>query len=232
VRPRAVIFDAGHTLLEFDYTRLVAELSTCGHDVTRAAVATAEQIARRRLDEERGAAGVRTRTGEGRYIKYLLEHLGIRDEATAKTIAEWRRGFNLPVGLCHQADPEALAAVRAVREAGLAVGVISNSNGSVAVALDRAGLGAHLDFVIDSTVVGVAKPDPRAFQLGLDAAGVAAGDAVYVGDSYHVDVVGARAVGMRGVLFDPGACWGARDCPVAAGLRAAVDLALDRGETR
>jgi FMN phosphatase YigB (HAD superfamily) len=49
---------------------------------------------------------------------------------------------------------------------------------------------------------------------------------VYVGDSYHADVVGARHAGMRGVLFDPGGCWGARDCASAAGLRAAVELAL------
>jgi len=159
-------------------------------------------------------------------MKYLLEHLGIASDATAKAIAEWRRSFNVPIGLCHQADPEALDAVLAARRAGVAVGVISNSNGSVRAALDKAGLGPHLDFVIDSTVVGVAKPDPRAFQLGLDAARVSAGEAVYVGDSYYVDVVGSRKVGMRGVLFDPGGCWGTRDCPVATGLRAAVDLAL------
>jgi FMN phosphatase YigB (HAD superfamily) len=49
---------------------------------------------------------------------------------------------------------------------------------------------------------------------------------VYVGDSYYVDVVGSRNVGMHGVLFDPGACWGARDCASASGLRAAVEIAL------
>ena len=223
---RAVIFDAGHTLLEFDYALLVEQLRACGHDVARADAIAAEQIARKRLDEERAEAGVRTRTGEGRYMKYLLERLGITDEATRSSVAEWRRSFNPPVGLCHQADPEALDAVRAVHDAGLVVGVISNSNGSVRMALDKAGLGEHLDFVIDSTVVGVAKPDPRAFQLGLEAARVAPEDAVYVGDSYHVDVVGARAVGMRGVLFDPGGCWGARDCHVATGLRMAAALAL------
>jgi FMN phosphatase YigB (HAD superfamily) len=160
---RAVIFDAGHTLLEFDYPLLVAQLQACGYSVNRADVVAAEQHARMRLDEERAADGARRRTGEGRYMKYLLERLRITDDATSKAIADWRRNFNLPVGLCHQADPEALDAVRAVRDAGLVVGVISNSNGSVRMALDLAGLGEHLDFVIDSTVVGVAKPDPRAF---------------------------------------------------------------------
>src|SRR5262249_53895356 len=95
------------------------------------------------------------------------------------------------------------------------------------MALERAGLTAHLDFVIDSTVVGIAKPDPRVFHLGLGEAGVTPAEGVYVGDSYHVDVVGARQVGMRAVLFDPGRLWDIPDCPTARGLHEAVDLALD-----
>jgi putative hydrolase of the HAD superfamily len=82
-----------------------------------------------------------------------------------------------------------------------------------------------LDFVIDSTVVGIAKPDPRVFALGLQAAGVEAREAVYIGDSYFVDVVGARGAGLGAVLFDPGGVWGARDCPSVAGLREAADRA-------
>jgi FMN phosphatase YigB (HAD superfamily) len=107
------------------------------------------------------------------------------------------------------------------------VGVISNSNGSVRLALERAGLAGELDFVIDSSVVGVAKPDPRIFGLGLLAAGARAGETVYVGDSYFADVVGARRAGLGAVLFDPGRLWGDRDCAVATGLCAAVDLVLD-----
>ena len=92
-------------------------------------------------------------------------------------------------------------------------------------ALERAGLAPLLDFVIDSTVVGIAKPDPRVFALGLQAAGVDAHEAVYIGDSYFVDVVGARGAGLGAVLFDPGGVWGARDCPRAAGLSEAADRA-------
>ncbi|HTK89418.1 MAG TPA: HAD hydrolase-like protein [Verrucomicrobiae bacterium] len=59
----------------------------------------------------------------------------------------------------------------------------------------------------------------------LEAAGVAPAEAVYVGDSYFVDVIGARRAGLGTVLFDPGGVWGPRDCVVAAGLRAAVEQA-------
>ncbi|HEY3187375.1 MAG TPA: HAD family hydrolase [Solirubrobacteraceae bacterium] len=227
-RIRAVVFDAGHTLLEMDYAALAAYLRSRGHERGEAAVIDAERRARMRLDVERATPLGRERTGAGRYVRYLLDALGIVGDAERSAVAEWRRGFNVPVGLCHRADAEASAALRRARDAGLVVGVISNSNGSVRVALERAGLADRLDFVIDSTVVGIAKPDPRVFGVGLQAAGVSAGETVYVGDSYFVDVVGARAAGLGAVLFDPGRVWGDRDCPVATGLGAAVDLVIDR----
>jgi FMN phosphatase YigB (HAD superfamily) len=223
---RAVLFDAGHTLLEADYAAVTDLLVARGHAVTAAMVAAAERRGRMRLDHEQAAQPTRARTGGGRYVRYLLEALAISDADEQRAVTEWRRGFNLPVGLCHRADGEARDALARARAAGLATGVISNSNGSVRAALERAGLGEHLDFVIDSTVVGIAKPDPRVFHLGLKEAGVAPAEAVYVGDSYFVDVRGAREVGMGAVLFDPGRVWGPRDCPVADGLRAAVALAL------
>ena len=223
---RAVVFDAGHTLLEMDHARLTAYLGSRGHDLSEAAVTEAERRARMRLDTERAAQASRERTGEGRYVRYLTEYLGIADDAERHAIAEWRRGFNVPIGLCHQADGEAPKALQRARDAGLIVGVISNSNGSVERALEIAGLAPLLHFVIDSSVVGISKPDPRVFALGLQAAGTAPAETVYVGDSYFVDVVGARRAGLGAVLFDPGRTWGARDCAVAAGLCAAIEHAL------
>ena len=222
---RAILFDAGHTLLEFDYPLFADRLKARGHRADAAAVMAAERGARMRLDVERAEQASPGRTGEGRYVRYLLDALGIADEAERRAIAEWRRGFNAPIGLCHQADPEAAPALERARARGWAVGVISNSNGSVARALEIAGLSKHLDFVIDSSAVGVSKPDPRIFAMGLEAAGAAPAETVYVGDSYFVDVVGARRAGLDAVLFDPGGVWGARDCAAAPGLRAAVEQA-------
>src|SRR5229473_2900626 len=50
-------------------------------------------------------------------------------------------------------------------------------------------------------------------------------------DIYSVDVLGARAAGIRAVLLDPGGCWGARDCEAVPDVLAAVRLVLD-GTTR
>jgi FMN phosphatase YigB (HAD superfamily) len=226
VSVRAVLFDAGHTLLAADYAALTAAVRACGRDVAERDVVDAERRARVRLETERDAQGSRARTGAGRYLRYLLEGLGVSNESEHAALSAWRRGFNLPIGLCCRADPDAVAALTRLRQAGLVTGVISNSNGSVALALERAGLMPYLDFVIDSTVVGIAKPDPRVFHLGLEAAKVSASEACYVGDSYPVDVRGARAVGMGAVLFDPGDAWGPRDCARAPALITAAGLAL------
>lgn len=51
--------------------------------------------------------------------------------------------------------------------------------------------------------MGVEKPDPRIFHLGLREAGVAPAGAVYAGDLCSVDVLGARAAGLDGILLDP-----------------------------
>ncbi len=227
-RLRAIFFDAGNTLLRMDYPVIAGHLAARGHPVGAAQVEEAELRARVRLDPHLApGASTESTTIHGRYLRYLLEHLGITDEDEVQDIARWRRGYNLPVGLWNQADPEAEAALRRVKGAGIVAGVISNSNGSVRSILEETGLAVHLDFIIDSSVVGVEKPDPLIFRLGLEAAAVAPEEAVYVGDLYSVDVLGARGAGLDGVLLDPRGFWGARDCRLARGLTDAVRLSLE-----
>jgi putative hydrolase of the HAD superfamily len=57
--------------------------------------------------------------------------------------------------------------------------------------------------VIDSHVIGVAKPDPAIFAPALEVLGVPADRVAYVGDSVTMDVGGARAAGLLPVLLDP-----------------------------
>jgi putative hydrolase of the HAD superfamily len=57
--------------------------------------------------------------------------------------------------------------------------------------------------VVDSEVVGIQKPDPAIFELALEALGVDAGRALYVGDTVRNDVVGAERAGLTPVQIDP-----------------------------
>jgi putative hydrolase of the HAD superfamily len=224
---RALIFDAGNTLLRINYAAIAEQLALLGIRKSQEAVAQAEYRARVRLDPHLAPGrSTESRSVAGSYFRYVLEELGVTDPETVRAVAEWRQEYNLPVGLWHLPDPEALTALRLARDAGCVAGVISNSNGSVRSILEETGLAAHLHFILDSAVVGFEKPDPRIFLMGLAEARVEPREAVYIGDLYSVDVLGARAAGIAAVLLDPGGFWGERDCPVARSLVGAVRLAL------
>jgi len=90
-----------------------------------------------------------------------------------------------------------------LRGAGLKLAVVSNSEGTIEQMLSEIGLRELFVTVIDSSVVGFTKPDPRIFALALERLGVDAGDALMVGDSPSADVDGAHAVGIRAALIDP-----------------------------
>jgi putative hydrolase of the HAD superfamily len=110
--------------------------------------------------------------------------------------------------------------LRALAALGLPMGVVSNSDGSVEGDLRREGIcyapggadpagtgsaeGVPMGIIVDSAVVGVAKPDPRIFSFALDALGVPAdGTVLHVGDSLRYDVAGALAAGLQPVHMDP-----------------------------
>ena len=226
-RPRAALFDAGNTLIRMDYGAIAAALSAYGVVVDPGTVEDAELRARVRLDPYLAPGASTESVGtHDRYLRYVLEHLGVTAAATVEAMEGWRRGYNAPTGLWILADPAAAPALARAKAAGLVVGVISNSNGMVSRTLESVGLGTWIDFVIDSSVVGVEKPDPRIFSMAVERAGVAPGEASYVGDLYSVDVLGARAAGLQGVLIDPRGYWGPRDCPRARDAAHAVRLLL------
>jgi putative hydrolase of the HAD superfamily len=91
------------------------------------------------------------------------------------------------------------------------IGIVSNADGSVeADLLDTeicqvgAGAGAPVAVIVDSHLVGVAKPDPSIFDHALPALGAIDRSRVaYVGDTVRNDVNGARAAGLIPVQIDP-----------------------------
>lgn len=95
--------------------------------------------------------------------------------------------------------PRMLAAVRALRRAGLRVGALTNNwHGS-----PSAGLRAHFDVFVESRLVGLRKPDPRIYALALRALGVAAAATVFL-DDIGRNLKAARALGMTTIkVADP-----------------------------
>jgi len=107
--------------------------------------------------------------------------------------------------------PEAVSALQAFAEAGMPMGVVSNAGGQIAEVLVRSGvcqLGVGelvpMRVIVDSHVVGVAKPDPRIFDFALAAFdGIEPARIAYVGDSVTMDIAGGLAAGLHAILLDP-----------------------------
>lgn len=90
--------------------------------------------------------------------------------------------------------------LRWCRKRGLRLAVVSNFDERLEGILVGLGLREHFDFVLTSGATGWCKPDPRIFHEALRLAHVEPAVAAHIGDSYHCDYKGARAVGMHSFL--------------------------------
>ena len=77
--------------------------------------------------------------------------------------------------------------------------LVSNFYGNLNVVLAEFGLDGVFDSVIESAVVGVRKPDPEIFKMGLKALGLQPNDVVLVGDSLDKDILPAHQLGIQTV---------------------------------
>lgn len=210
-RVRAVLFDFGHTLVDFRRTQ---EALHAAYEQIRARVeAVAYMEVPELLDLIERVAGEVDRLVEESYRERRLEEL---DQATLFKESFAAIGFDLPddvirhiLHLDHSAysnsivvEPNVLATLDSLRGEAYRMGLISNVSllpDLMRADLDRLGIGALLETSVFSSEVGVRKPDPRVFREALDRVGSQPGETVFVGDRLYDDVSGAQAVGMRAV---------------------------------
>jgi putative hydrolase of the HAD superfamily len=92
------------------------------------------------------------------------------------------------------------------------LGVLTNGNADV----QRIGIADYFAFACSAEQLGVGKPDPRAFQAALARAGVAAENAVHIGDHPSDDIAGAQGAGLRAIWVNPQGCaWDGERAPDA-----------------
>ena len=219
-RPAAILLDALGTLvaLEPPAPRLRAELAArFGLEVSEAeaAGAIAAEIAyyRAHLDEGRDTAGLeslRRRCAE--VLGSALPGDGARLEVDSLMEA-------LLAALHFTAFDDVRPALEAARERGQRLVVVSNWDVSLVGVLRGLELEPLLDGIVTSAGAGARKPSPAIFEQALGLAGVAAAQAIHVGDTLDEDVAGARAAGIEPVLIRRS------DGPPVPGVRTISSLA-------
>jgi putative hydrolase of the HAD superfamily len=141
------------------------------------------------VNEEAYEAWVRAR------LRLLAETGGVHPpnvDAVVDSLREADQGPMVPY-------PEAAETLRALREAGLAVGVCSNWGWELDAFLHQVGLLDLVDTAITSARAGTRKPHPDIYALATEAMGADPCDIVFVGDSWEPDVRGPRRVGMTAI---------------------------------
>ena len=211
----AVLFDAGGTLIRLDHGFIAQRAAARGITLSLDALARAEARARHDVDARaERESGVQDRDADRihGYFGGVLSYAGV-DAPDLPALAEELVVEQARANLWRVPLPGAAEALRGLRQRGFRTGVVSNADGRVESLLETAGLTGHLDCVLDSHLEGVEKPDPEIFRRALDRLGLRAETAVYVGDIYTIDVVGARAAGLEAVLIDETRTYPPRDCP-------------------
>jgi putative hydrolase of the HAD superfamily len=220
-RVQAITFDVGGTLIE--------PWPSVGHVYAQVA---AEQ-------------GINARTPEELNARFLSawKALGGRAESSADWLAVVSKVF---AGVDEVRDMQALfealyerftqpevwhvfadvlPALDQLRSQGVRLAILSNWDDRLRPLLRRLGLAAYFEVMTISCEAGCRKPDTRIFQQAAAALQLSPGDLLHVGDSWELDVQGARCAGLHALhlcrgeaAMAPDACATLAEVPVRAGV--------------
>jgi putative hydrolase of the HAD superfamily len=211
---RAILFDLGDTLLDFEPLDMRAifwraarltydHLAATGHSMPDYQV-----YGRRYFRAMRWAYFWAKVSGrEFNSFELLIQFhrklaLPMDDELLRDLACLWYR----PLVECGSLEPDLLDSLRSMANAGLKLGLVSNTF-VPGFAHDRhltsVGLLELLPVRVYSSEVGYRKPDRRIFQAALNQLGIPAQETLFVGDLVKTDIVGAKRAGMKTALKQP-----------------------------
>jgi HAD superfamily hydrolase (TIGR01549 family) len=211
LNPRAVFFDLGSTLIEY-------ESVSWGELSERCALRARARLVRDGYDLP----------GEAEFLELFEAAKAPLRERAATTCEEWTvpeacaalfrdlrlqnddglvdrffTAFYAPVDEMLYVYDDTVETLQKIRERFETVGLISNTVFPESVhirELKRFGLNGFFDFKIFSSTFGLRKPHPDIFNKAANLAGAAPGECVYVGDRYLEDIEGPSGVGMPAIL--------------------------------
>lgn len=142
-------------------------------------------------------------------IKIAIELHALVDWGAVSAI-DADRSCSIIAGYCYDSARacvgESEATLRRLSKAGVPMALVSNFYGNIEAVLKDFGIVDCFDAIVESAVVGVRKPDPQIFTLGVDALGLPSERVLVVGDSYSKDIVPAQRAGCK-ALWLRGSGW-------------------------
>ena len=147
------------------------------------------------------------------YNVHQLQFLGVSGplEEYALTIDTWFRAEYIYT-------PSVPADVRPtlshLRDSGATLGLVSNRSTPLAAVTQEHGLADLFHFTLSAGEAGVWKPKPDIFHKALQMANATPESAVYIGDNYYADILGAQGAGLQAILIDRQGFFPEADCRV------------------
>lgn len=228
----AILFDMGYTLVYFEPPQEVIVQEALRSVGVECSVEEIEAAVRQVWGAYYRDAATLTfpatpeydRESELNLERGLLAHLGLDPDgeplrAYTETIASW---FNRPGVL--RPYPEVVDVLEALQALGYRLGIVSNWSWRLRDRVAQVGLARYFEIVWASAYAGCNKPHPAIFYQALEQMDLSPERALYVGDSYQHDVLGARNAGVAVALLDREGTYDDLDCPVIRDLWGVFDL--------
>jgi len=201
---KLITFDFGDTLVSADppyLTRIWMALKDLGikksqKEVERAYHIADFKVAKRLLEEK----NFNPELYQMLLGTTLLEELGIKEnqQELLTELAEWLLGFRPERVIVPGADK----VLEELKSRNYILGIISNNDGRTHQKCQEVGIEKYFDFILDSTIEGMIKPDPKFFQKALELGRANPSETLHIGDLWGSDVLGARASGLWAVWVE------------------------------
>jgi HAD superfamily hydrolase (TIGR01549 family) len=205
---KAVLFDFYNTLASYYPPRENVYINACrelGIEVEAKALFSSLAAADIFYRNENSRSPIEKRNAEEQinfFVEYITTIIGgagaqISREAALKILAkirEYKWDFKV--------YDDTLPTLETLKGRELILGLISNVAQDMESTYAKLGLQPFLNFKVTSAEVGYDKPRPEIFLAALKKAAVKPAEALFIGDQYQIDIVGARGVGIKPLLID------------------------------
>lgn len=231
-RYQAVLFDLGYTLVYFEPPQeavVQAALRAVGAERSVKQIHEAVQVVWGHYYQDAETHTFPPTEEHDRETQFQLETALLKELGVESDRQTWQRfnaaiddGFGQPGAV--RPYPEVEEVLARLHAQGYRLGIVSNWSWNLRQRVRQAGLNGYFEIVWGSAYAGCNKPHPCIFEQALEQMALPARQAYYVGDSYHHDVLGARAAGIDVALLERDGTATTKDCPVIRDLRGLFPL--------